>query len=279
MSEFNEPSENLAQTLERTLAKPERIVDAHALAYFAIPNNFKLEKVDTEGLLAHPLRAKAKTFLADHESFVNYVSKHTTPSTVVWCDFDPQKLRLKFTAVFDEHALGAPGWRSHVAVYEPDHSPEWKTWVGSNKQPKSQVEFAEFLEANEFDISSQEGMPTSLQMLTMATEFVARQDMMLKSTVRLQGGGVNLTYVADADTGTLEQMKLFEKFAIGLPVFWNGTPYRLDARLRYRQSQAKVNFHYDLIRADRVHQAASLELIDKVRAAIGDVPLFMGRGE
>jgi uncharacterized protein YfdQ (DUF2303 family) len=216
--------------------------------------------------------------LSEADSFVAYVKRHAGAGSVVWCQFNPQTFALSFTAVIDEHANAVPGWRGHQAKFQPDMSAEWKVWTSSNGsgKAKSQVEFAEFLEANEADIASVEGMPTSLQMHSMATEFVARQDMMLKSTVRLQGGGVNLTYVADADTGTLEQMKVFERFAIGIPVFQAGLAYRIDSRLKYRLGQGKVSFYYELIRPDRVHEMAAKGLIAKVREAIGDTPLLMG---
>ena len=90
----------------------------------------------------------------------------------------------------------------------------------------------------------------------------------------------NLTYVADADKGTLEQMKVFEKFSIGIPVFWAGPAFRIDARLKYRlgtaQAAGKVSFFYELIRHYRVHEAAAKELISAVRDGIGAVPLLMG---
>ncbi len=63
----------------------------------------------------------------------------------------------------------------------------WMNWKGRNggDKPRSQVDFAEFIEKIENDIADVDGFPTSLQMHAMATEFVARQDMALKSTVRV----------------------------------------------------------------------------------------------
>jgi uncharacterized protein YfdQ (DUF2303 family) len=87
---------------------------------------------------------------------------------------------------------------------------------------------------------------------------------------------VRLEYVDDDDAATLTQMKLFERFQIGIPVFWAGPAYRIDARLKYRHGSGKVSFWYELIRADRVHEAAAKDLIDRVRAGLGGVPLLMG---
>jgi uncharacterized protein YfdQ (DUF2303 family) len=289
--------ENLAATLARVLPKTEVLLSVNetgrndaAQVTFAVPAGAKLETLDFEKLLTNPRRAKGTATMSDAASFVAYVNEFRTEGSVVWCAFNPQSSSLSFTAVVDEHAPSAAGWRGHQAVYTPAMSIEWKTWTGHNGSDNtlSQVGFAEFLERNENDIASIEGYPSSLDMHKMATEFVARQEQAIKSTVRLQDGGVRLSYVADADAGTVETMKLFEKFAIGIPVFWtvakpqvDGTPspvpgFRIDARLKYRVRDGKVVFWYELIRADRVHQAAALDLISEIKDGIGAVPLRMG---
>jgi len=291
---------NIAESLAKVLPKIEALFsvpeiggkadDTPAKFVLAVPNNTKLETLDMEGLLPNPRRTKGVATMGDQESFIAYVNRFAKSGTAVWCDFQPQTAKLDFKAVIDEHAPDLAGWRGHTATYSPAMSIEWMNWKGSNGSNKTfgQVEFAEFLEKNENDIAQVEGYPTSLQMHAMATEFVARQDMSIKSSVRLQDGGVRLNYIADADAGTVEQMKLFEKFAIGIPVFWTvpGTDgegkqlpvaaYRIDARLKYRLREGKVSFWYELIRPDRVHQMAALELIQAVKAGIGDVPLRMG---
>lgn len=243
--------------------------------HFALPKAFALHTIDNEKLLPNPRRATGIAKLSTAESFVDYVQRHADSNTVVWCNFNPQSYTLGFRAVVDDHANGIPGWREHGAVYVPELSAEWKTWKASDEKQQSQVEFAAFLERNADDINADGGFPSSLDMLRMATEFEANGEKRVKSIVRLQGGGMNLTYVDDNDEATITQMKAFEKFQIGVPVFFDGLGYRLQARLRYRQSQG-VKFWYELIRPDRAHETAARALIAQVRGAIGEVPLLMG---
>jgi uncharacterized protein YfdQ (DUF2303 family) len=284
MSTWEINSENIAQTLARELPQAKLLHTQNvsalqsddALLFLSLPNGQKLERVDLENLLPHPRRTLATAKLSEADSFIDYVKRHRTDATVVWAEFDPQSFSLKFTAVFDEHALGTPGWRKHSAVYAPSMSAEWKTWLANNKQAKDQLEFAEFIERHELDITTQDGYPTSLQMLQMATEFEANSDKRIKSVVRLQGGGVRMDYVDDDNAETLAQMKVFEKFQIGIPVFWAGPGYRIDARLKYRHSKGVVNFWYELIRPDTHHEAAAKELIERVRTGIDGVPMLMG---
>lgn len=289
---------NIAESLARVLPKTDVLFsvpefggkenDAPAQFVIAVPNNSKLETLDMEKLLPNPRRAKGTATMGDQDSFIAYVNKFAKHGTTVWCDFNPQTATLGFRAVIDEHSPIDAGWRGHQAVYTPAMSIEWMNWKGQNTKVMSQVEFADFLEKNENDIATIEGFPTSLQMHAMATEFHARSEQSIKSTARLQDGSVRLTYINDADSETQETMKVFDKFVIGIPVFWSvpalgddGKPlpveaYRIDARLRYRMANAKVSFWYELIRPDRTHQLAALGLIQQVKAGIGDVPLRMG---
>lgn len=139
-------------------------------------------------------------------------------------------------------------------------SAEWKLWKDTNdRKAMPQLTFAEFVQENADAITSTEasqvaGYPTALQMLKMATEFVMNEERQLKSSIRLQSGGVRLTYIADPDKGTTEDMAMFEKFQIGIPVFHGAGAWAIDARLKYRNNSGKLSFHYELVRPDRVHR-------------------------
>lgn len=278
------PARNIAETLAEVLPQAHVVVthgNDIGVYTVAVPKGHELREVDLERLAEAPRHARLVVQIEQVHSFLEYVARHACDSTAVWCHFDPQTFALDFTAVFDD--LGpksTPGWRGHRAIYKPEASAEFKTWAGNNGAGKAQgqAEFAAFLERNEVDIAAVEGMPTSLQMMTMATAFEANSDKRIKSVVKLQGGGARLDFVDDNDAATEAAMKVFEKFAIGIPVFWAGPAYRIDARLKYRQpGPGKVVFWYELIRADRVHESAARELIERVREGIpASVPLLFG---
>jgi uncharacterized protein YfdQ (DUF2303 family) len=275
------PQPNIAETLARVLPTAALLHPQYPgpgdILRIAVPKTFDIKEIDTEALLPTPRRTSASAAFADAESFLAYVKRHAkASSTVAWCNFNPQTFALGFTAVIDDHGANEAGWRAHKAAFAPDMSAEWKAWKGANKNPFDQVPFAEWIQEHEEDIAAANGLPTSLQMLAMATEFVANEEHALKSAVRLQSGGVRLTYIADPDKGTTEDMKLFEKFALGIPVFHGDAAWSLTARLKYRITGGKVKFHYELVRPDRVHEHAALELIGKVREGLGGVPLLMG---
>lgn len=275
---------NLAETLAEVLPTAHVLFDDHpnaderngSITHVAVPKGFDLKSIDNEAVLSHPRRTKATATFSDAASFIDYVKRHANGGSVTWCKFDPQTFALDFTAVIDEHAKDLAGWRGHKAVFKPDMSAEWKAWIGKNAQQMPQVNFAEWIQEHEDDIATANGLPTSLQMHQMATEFVANEERVLKSSVKLQSGGVRLTYIADPDAGTVESMQMFERFALGIPVFHGGSAWSLTARLKYRLAAGKVAFFYELVRPDRVHEAAAKELIQQIRDGVGDVPLLMG---
>lgn len=270
---------NIAETLTKVLPQPHTLptdMDHLGVFHVAVPGNFKVETIDAENLLDNPRRTHCTATLTDASSFAAYIGRVAQQRSLVWCDFNPQTFALGFRGVIDEHDREEAGWRSHQAAFTPEMSAEWKLWTSKNLKPMGQVEFAEFIEANADDITAANGMPSSTDMLKMATEFQANEERTLKSTVRLQSGGVRLTYIADPDAGTTESMQMFERFSIGIPVFHGGPAWQITARLKYRLSQGKVLFFFELVRPDRTHQAAALELITQIREAIGAVPLMMG---
>lgn len=282
---MTDTTKNIAETLADVLPKAHIVgtIDASTagqITLAAVPKGHDLQRIDMEALLPAPRRAKLVAALDQAESFLDYLRRHAGAATVVWCEFNPQTHSLAFEAVFDDlGSLQQPGWRGHRARYVPEHSAEWKVWAKQNGPDKAQhqLEFAMFLERNETDIAAVEGMPSSLQMMTMATAFEANSEKRVKSVVKIQGGGTRLDFVDDNDANTEAHMKLFEKFSIGIPVFWAGPGYRIDARLRYRHASGKVVFWYELIRADRVHEAAAKELIERIQAGLPEgVPLLMG---
>jgi uncharacterized protein YfdQ (DUF2303 family) len=273
---------NLAETLAKELKQPLEIASntAAALRRVALPPGWKLEEHDDERSLAAPLRKTATVRVRDAESFIAYVKRHgSLTDSTVWCLADYVQGKIAFTGIVNDHGedATAAAWRDHRVYFSPEFSEEWRRWSGMNKKAFTQVEFGAFIEENLKDIASPEGagLPSGSAMLEMALSFEAVQDMRFKSAVRMQNGGVNLSFVQDDDAQTLQKMAVFERFAIGIPVFWNGDAYQIDARLRYRVRDGKLSFWFELIRADKVLEAAATTVIAAIKDQTGS-PFFFG---
>lgn len=273
---------NIAETLAREMKTPIEIgsnPDSN-VRRIATPPGWNLKEFDDEKLLATPRRKQARVMLDDKESFIDYIKRHgSLADSTIWCKANYKEGKVSFIAILNDHGENEAqaAWRDHQAKFRPEFSEEYSRWISQNKQPMSQTDFAKFLEDNLKDIVSQDDvtLPTGAQMLNMALSFEANQENRFKSAIRLQNGGIQMTFVQDDDQQTIANMQMFERFAIGIPVFWNGDAYRIDARLRYRQRDGKLTFYYELIRSDKTLEAAAKTLIQELRDKTGN-PFFFG---
>jgi uncharacterized protein YfdQ (DUF2303 family) len=235
---------------------------------FSVPANQKIEALDLEKFLPNPGRIRSKVMVHDLDSLLDYTQRYVDARTLVWVSLDPRTFALSFTVQLDDHSADEPSWRTHSCAYTPRMSEEWNRWMGHNAKGMEQVEFATFLEDNLQDVTPGESGPSGTDMLKMALEFEARQDQRIKSHVRLQSGAIQLEYVAKDDDATVNRMQVFDRFAIGIPVFRGGAAWKVDARLRYRVREGKATFWYELIRSDKTHEAAAFGMISQLRAGL-----------
>ncbi len=272
---------NIAETLAREMKQPIEIISEPGgnLKRVALPPGWKLEeRDDDQKLLVAPRRKIAKVRLHDAESFIEYIKRHgSMVDSTIWCVANYKAGQVAFLGILNDHGEeeARSAWRDHRAHFTPEFSEEWARWIGKNKQPFTQAEFASFIEDNLKDIAATENSPTGAQMLEMALTFEANQDLRFKSAIRLQNGGVQMSFVQDDDAQTLQKMSVFDRFSLGFPVFWNGDAYRVDARLRYRVRDGKLTFWFELIRQDKVLEAATQTLIAQIREKTGN-PFFFG---
>ncbi len=278
---MDEEKNNIAETIFKKAPRPLIAYEDEKNQFrkISIPEGWSVQDFDNEELLPKPRRKKAVVSVIDTDSFIGYVKRHgSLTACTIWADVDYSEGKAKLQAIINDHGEkeDEQAWRDHVARYTPQFSPEYQRWIGKNRTAMSQVDFAEFLDNNQMDIASPEGYPSSAEMLNMALNFEAKQDYRFKSSVRLQNGGTDMTFVQDDDKGTIEKMRVFDKFAIGIPVYFGGDAYQINARLRYRHREGKVVFWYELVRPDLIMKAATDTIITKIKAECGQ-PFFFGK--
>lgn len=246
--------------------------------YCTIPDGYKLH--DLERLLPQPNRKRGKVITSDSDGFIFYVVKHGAHDlTVIYADIDSEKNHFNLTALLDDHAQNAAFWRDHRCEFKPKLAVEWARWVGKQKTPMSQSDFAAWLEDNLPDIADVPGMPSGTDILQMALGFEATADKRMRSKISLQSGGYQLEYVDDEDKDTRTRMQVFERFTLGLPVFdGSDSAYPLEARLKYREKDGKLTFWFELIRHDRVFKRAVVDELNKIKTAT-EYPVIAGKPE
>jgi uncharacterized protein YfdQ (DUF2303 family) len=270
---MDELQENIAQTVIREARLPIK-----ENQYTLVPEGSSYKVIDTEQYLPVPARKHATVSFTEADSFIDYVKRHGSLAvSTVWGKVDYKKGEVSFISILNDHgdAKDAQDWRDHQAKFSPAFSEEWNRWFKKDKNEFGQAAFAAFIEENLQDIRSIDGSPSGTQMLEMATAFEANQDLRFKSSIRLQNGAVQLNFSENDDAATLQKMQVFERFTVGIPVFWSGDAYQMSARLRYRARDGKVTFWFELIRADKVLEDATKTLVTKIKEQAG-MPFFFG---
>lgn len=258
--------------------KPIEIAGQAHIKRVALPPDWVLTEKDDEDILDQPVRKKGTVNLHDADSYIAYINRHKiTEQSTIYVNADYSKSEVAFKCILNDHAAANDGqqWRDYYVIYNPKKSVEWNRWIEKNYQRMTQFEFALFLEENLQDIAAAQGFPTGTELLEMALSFQATQDMRYKSAIRIQSGGINMSFVQDDDAGTLQTMKVFEKIAIGIPVFRNGSAYQMTARLRYRVAEGQLRFWYELVRPDKILEDAVKKMIERIETET-EVPLYFG---
>jgi uncharacterized protein YfdQ (DUF2303 family) len=239
------------------------IQELHDTAHLVVPEGFR--HIDLTAAIdkaaATPRRKTGTVQLGDLSSFNVYVADQAEPGNV-YIYADPDERRL--TAVLNDHVHDedTAGWRDLRAVYHAQLSREFATWLGKDRKPMEQEEFAVFLEDNIADIVE----PSGETLMAVALTLQAKTEVAFNSHRRLDNGQIQLTYSenieARAGAGSIE---IPREFTLGLRLFKNGEAYKVRARLKYRLLAQKVKFWYELDRAENAVEDAFQEYIDHAR--------------
>lgn len=194
---------------------------------------------------------------------------------------------------YDEPTGGKPRFGRHRTHYALPISDEWETWTEANDAELTQAEFAAFIQDQIADVldpaSAVAGtakdsllkvadllgttVAPPIKLLEVSRNLTVNATKNVKQAVTLETGEVQLTYEEVHNTS---QGKVPSLFAIGIPVFRNGSNYVVPVRLRYALSGTSVRWKIRLYRADRVFKAAFDELCAKAGTDTG-LPVFQGR--
>jgi uncharacterized protein YfdQ (DUF2303 family) len=219
-------------------------------------------------LREHPLRIEQKTDHTTALSFVDYFNRFgDTDQSAIFID----EVNAEFTAVLDYHEPyepnQKPGWKKHIATFKPEKTPEWQAWVDNDKKAMNQEAFGQFIENNIAEIQE----PSGAEMLEIALSIQAKTEVKFSRATRLDNGQLQIAYneVTNGTAGINGQLKIPEKFTIGLRLFRGGDAYKIEARLRYRIKEGNLTLWYELIRP---HATIDANLDDITRLILDGIP-------
>jgi uncharacterized protein YfdQ (DUF2303 family) len=243
--------------------------------FILVPEGYQLR--DLENMLMAPMRKQGTVTMQDPASFIDYVNTHKTGAARIYGTVEPSA----FIAVLNDHDNKLPGWKDYRANYTCPKSKEWNIWTGSDKKAMGQVAFSEFIENNLVDIvvpADEPKAPSGADMLQIATTFRAQKKVAFQSGTLLSNGQVQFQYVEDINgqAGPKGQINVPEKFFVGIPVFENGDPYKIEAKLRWRlQDGGALSMWYELVRPHKTQEAAFMDVWNLIGEQTG-IKLWRG---
>ena len=200
--------------------------------------------------------------------------------------------------MFDYHAVSEderqqPNWCAHRAVWPVTMSKEWLAWTHAAGKAMSPAEFAEFLELRVPDVfwGDQRSDYTNLliqqldlrlatpsALIALSRNLAVNVDVAVRQAQTLSSGEIAVTYVEQHRDGEGQPIRVPNAFLLAIPVVQGGPAYQILARLRYRITQQRITWAFELHRADLAFDAAIKEIGERVEQAT-TTPVFLGSPE
>lgn len=258
-----------------------------------VPTGFEIKS------LAHlmpPTRIKHAVALIDADSFCDYVNRFKNPDTLIFASVSEHSARL--TAVLDYH--GAPGrlavdelqagvstatvatpevpkYGSHRATLDLVQTPDWKAWLAADRKPKSQGDFAMWLEEFAHLFNHKDCVLKGAELLELITTLFAKQDVSYESLIRLQTSGFSCNYQETPTAGGNiggGKVELPPIIQAAMQPFEGSDPYLVSARLKVKIADRKLQLWFETVQLQKIVRDAVLDAVKKVSAKTGIVPLI-----
>jgi len=233
-----------------------------------------------------------RTNLTDIDSFIAHVCNNSRLESIIFANRDLSNASL--TAIYDYHQStvtddGEPGMCVDIATYSFPFSEEYRKWLEHNGKPMLQGQFAEFLEDRIIDIFPAEELTDSLTVFAskLGADYASPQEIMevsrgltlraeqtVRQATKTSSGEVEIVFHEEHKSGSGEKLKVPNLFLIGIPIFDSGEGYRIPVRLRYRLTEGRVRWHYEIYQLERFVRDAIDEACRKVSSETGLSLLF-----
>lgn len=241
--------------------------------FIVVPSSMKVESL---AKLVPPTRIVQSPMFLEVGSFTAYVNRFKTAHTLIFAGLTAAG--ATFRAVLDYHGPTPdliPGRCDHQATFTLVQTPEWLAWIGADRKPKNQVEFAAFLEDN-LPLFAE---PSGAELLELVQTLTGKQDVRFNSAVRLQSGANKLHFDEDvvlrgASTTKDGEVELPAILKAGIAPFQGAAKYEVNARLKYRIESRKLALWYETIGVHVILRDLIMETVKSVAEATEIIPLL-----
>lgn len=302
----------------RLLRTEATLVGERSVPLFVLPNGtpISIKKLIDEWRL-RPERRTGTALLHDLDSLIDHVERHKDDNSVLFADLlaEPPSLTaiLDYNDAGPANELAR--WGTHRAHYAFPLSEEWRAWNGQNREAMTQGDFAAFLEDRLADVVAPPtwllGSERPIGEAQMGGDFGERtpqeelahlaglfgqtfagpaklvelsrgirvhEEQVVQQAQVLQTGEAQITFRAEHKDESGAPLKVPGLFLIAIPIFHLGARYQIAVRLRYRLSQGKLFWFFELYRHQLALDHALREACRKAQRAT-NLPLFYGQPE
>lgn len=209
-----------------------------------------------------PKRIKGTVSVLDPESFVQYFNDFSNSDSRIFA-YEPKS---QVIGILDYHGSdnATPHWCQHRIALNLQFSEPWKAWTQANNKHSTQMQFAEFLEQNAFDIIK----PSPAEIVEVARDLQATTEVEFGGGVRANGQmNFKYTETTKATVGA-SQLSVPERFTISIPCYVGGLVVPMEALLRFRVKEGKLEIWYTLVRPEEVARQAFIGCRDQIAKAL-----------
>lgn len=254
--------------LSNAVAQP---VTSEPIHYAVVPEGHKVESLYAYQFSERPQRKKGDVSLFDAESFCGYFNRFKDAESVIFVDQDA----MSFLGVLNYHESnnGAPRHGDFRCSFRLRETEPWKRWKAGHEKPKSQVDFAKFIEDNLADIYS----PPAAAMLELSRDLQVHSEVEFHQATKLSNGQTKLAFREQIKATIAEgSQEVPEKFTIRLALFQGQDVRDIELRLRLRLTGGKLTMWWEIPRLEEM----LLQEMDSAAAKIKDAcdsPVFYGK--
>lgn len=223
-------------------------------------------------------------------SFIELIKRHKDNDSAIFAGITSAYPSL--TAVIDYHTKDhEPRFGQHRICYLFPLSPEWRAWRAMDGKSMLQGDWAAFVEEHiaelasplaaeksEFERLFQTKIATPAELITLSRGMQISIEAKIKDIRTLQSGEVQVAYEETHNDAAGVKLVIPGLFVLQIPLFLDGEPVRITARLRYRRDGAKIVWFYQLYRPDLAMRAQLEADLQRVADETG-LPAYEGSPE
>ena len=191
-------------------------------------------------------------------SLTSYMNIYKNAASLLFADID----RDTVVGAIDYHQGGStidPRHNKHTATLQLKRSEEWNRWTQKNEKLMDQVEFADFLEENHWDVSD----PTGAELLELCRDLHASDDQSVKSVVR-DGDVIKIAFQKETGVQTTDGIEMPSEFAITIPVYFGEPPVTLTCLMRRKVQGPNLLLGFKIVRLEAIRQSEFQRVVEAV---------------